>query len=231
MRWGWVWILLAAGCETVEGSGQEGSEVRDVETFESVRMVANVDATIFLSEDEYSAELVCDDNLLPFIEVEVFANELTVSVGGAANIEPEGHCEAIITAPELHSFSLFGEGSIVTSGIARNVEAINTSGNGSLEVVDIESSYIMVDVTGRGDVKLSGTADEVDYFVGGSGVVDAKDLVVEDVWLRTVGNGDVSITATETLEVTLQGTGNIDVYGNPGFIDERVTGSGEVHYH
>lgn len=231
MRWMWVFAVLAAGCETVEGSGALGSEVRIVEPFEGVRVTANIDARVELGGDEYSAVLVCDDNLIPLIELDVFNNELELGVPTGTAIEPEGDCEAVITAPEVHAFTLFGTGDIVTKGTVRGVEVLSNSGSGKLQVFDIDASHIMIDLTATGDIKASGVAEQVDYFSSGSGDIKAKGLDAEDVWIRTTGSGDFTITATQSLDVTLEGTGGIKVFGDPEEIDERVTGTGDLKYH
>ena len=221
-------LVLGAGCEIVAGSGDLETEVREVGRFEGVRVTSSVDATVRLSQDDHGVQLVCDDNLLQHIELTVRNDELTVAVTNGTVINPEGECQALITAPDLRSFSISGSGDLTTTGNARDVEEISSSGSGTLEVVDINASQLAIDLTGSGKIKVSGDTRQVDIFSSGSGDIDAERLDADDAEVRTSGSGDVDVTAKDSIVATLSGSGDVTVYGDPSDVEERVTGSGQL---
>lgn len=230
MRWIAVCALLVLGaaCEIVDGSGSLATEVREVGVFDGVRITSSVDATVRLSQDDRTVELVCDDNLLQYIEVSVRGDELTVSVENGVVIDPAGECQALIGAPDLRSFALTASGDLTTTGNARDVEEIESTGSGAMEVVDIDASQLTIDHTGSGLIKVSGSTRQVDIFSSGSGDTNAERLDADDAEVRSTGSGDVDVTANDSIVATVTGSGNVTVYGNPSERDETVTGSGEL---
>lgn len=221
-------LVLGSACEVVAGSGSLATEAREVGRFDGVRLTSSVDATVRLSQDDHAVELVCDDNLLQHIELTVRNEELHVSVANNIVINPAGECQALISAPDLRSFSLSASGDLTTTGNARDVEEISSTGSGTLTVEDVSATQLAIDLTGSGRIEVSGSTRQVDIFSSGSGDLDAERLDADDAEVRSTGSGDVELTANDSVVASLSGSGSVTVHGSPSDVDESVTGSGEL---
>ena len=49
--------------------------------------------------------------------------------------------------------------------------------------------------------------------------------------MKNHGSGGVRVYATDSVDITLTGSGDVDVWGNPTDRTESDTGSGNVVYH
>ena len=82
-------------------------------------------------------------------------------------------------------------------------------------------------VTG-GIVILSGEARNMAVNLGTGGVLKAKDLVAENANVKVTTGGQSDVNVTDLLEVTIKAGGDVNVYGNPQTIDEKITLGGSV---
>ena len=221
-------VLLASACEVAVGSGDLSTETREVGTFDGLKLTSMVDATVRLSEDDYGVQLVCDDNLLQYINTSVRGDVLVVEVINGTLMDPTGECQALVTAPTLASYEIDGSGSISTQGAAGGVEEISSSSSGTITVDDIDTTTLTIDQTGSGTIEVSGIARQIDIFQSSSGRIDASALVAEDAVVQQTGSGNIEVHATESIEVRLTGSGLVHVYGNPGNQNVTDNGSGDV---
>ena len=82
-------------------------------------------------------------------------------------------------------------------------------------------------VTG-GIVILNGEARNMAVNLGTGGVLKAKDLVAENANVKVTTGGQSDVNVTDLLEVTIKAGGDVNVYGNPQTIDEKITLGGSV---
>jgi hypothetical protein len=79
-----------------------------------------------------------------------------------------------------------------------------------------------------GTIELHGTARAVDVVLAGSGSAWLSDLVARDATVTLAGSGDVHVHATDTLRVTITGSGSVRYSGDPKTVEDWVTGSGVI---
>ncbi|MFQ5563738.1 MAG: head GIN domain-containing protein [Parvularculaceae bacterium] len=96
-----------------------------------------------------------------------------------------------------------------------SLEALEVSGvvDGVIEGVD--SERLTVDLSGVGDVDVSGRCGELDALVSGVGELDASDLECRHVTVRVSGVGEAEVYASESVDAVVSGMGDITVYGSP----------------
>ena len=73
--------------------------------------------------------------------------------------------------------------------------------------------------------------NEFDTFqckVSGSGAVNARYAVCDEVYAEISGSGDLDITVNELLEAKISGSGSIDYWGTPEVVNTDISGSGKV---
>jgi hypothetical protein len=79
---------------------------------------------------------------------------------------------------------------------------------------------------GSADFKASGTVGRLDLELLGSGEIDTRELVANDVYVEIAGSGHADVFAKESLEAVVSGSGDIRYYGDPAHKSTSVTGSG-----
>src|SRR5436190_8630480 len=202
-----VGILTFAGCSFVNptgGSGHVISETRNVSGFDSV----SLDGEGELVVDQNGAEgltITADDNLLPLITSEVKGNRLILSVKPGTHIDPSRE--------------------IVFKLSAKNLKDASIAGSGAVDLKNIQTDALRVELAGSADITAAGSADHLDLTISGSGKYLGSNLKAKDAKVNIAGSGDVTLTASETLDATVAGSGDIKYYGDPR-VTQHVFGSG-----
>jgi hypothetical protein len=84
-------------------------------------------------------------------------------------------------------------------------------------------------ISGSGGINASGSAKNCEATLSGSGTIDLKDLVCENVTATLSGSGDIKVNSTETMIATISGSGNIYYkYTGNGTPVLKILGSGSV---
>lgn len=161
---------------------------------------------------------------------EPLAIDLVLPALEAVTIDGSGDSTVGGFSGEAIAIQLNGSGSLRFNGRYRHVN-IGLSGSGDLDVnggAAIEQ--VEARLMGSGRITLAGNARELDAQMTGSGNLDAEHLRAEDVTLRQTGSGGSAIQARAKVNVTLSGSGDVEVHGNPGERGVSRAGSGSVSY-
>jgi hypothetical protein len=130
---------------------------------------------------------------------------------------------------ERIDLTLNGSGNVKFNGRFKQVAA-SLHGSGELEMNGGSSDKVEVQVRGTGKLTVVGAARQFKAEQTGSGEINARHLDAEDVNLQLMGSGDAALTARKTVSVTLRGSGDVVVYGNPSDRNVSRNGSGEVTF-
>ena len=101
----------------------------------------------------------------------------------------------------------------------------------SVEVVeDILKVADEVDasLSGSGDINLSGRTTDFTVSVSGSGDIKAYDLEADFVRATVSGSADIRVTANQSIDARVSGSGDIHYRGNPKKIKSKASGSGDI---
>jgi hypothetical protein len=133
-----------------------------------------------------------------------------------------------VTAKDLNSIHLSGSGDVFfKQGITTNSLKLSIVGSGdvtgSVNVKVLESS-----ISGSGDMRLSGRADNSTVRVVGSGDFRARDLVTVNTAVHISGSGDASINASNKIDASVSGSGDIHYTGAAKNISSSKSGSGDI---
>jgi hypothetical protein len=200
-------LITVGNCNpnAISGSGNVKTESRSVGTFTKVELTGSPDVEVTVGSD-ISVSVTTDDNILPAIETKVEGD--TLSIGSKQSYNTSLGVTVKITVPKLDGASVTGSGDIHAAGI--------------------KGGTIHAGVTGSGDVTLKGEADRLEGEVTGSGNLHAGDLSAKDVRVTVTGSGDATVRATEKMEASVTGSGDVSYYGNPPQVLKNVTGSGSI---
>ena len=108
-----------------------------------------------------------------------------------------------------------------------SLDALTLTGSGVIAVSDIEAASLTVRSPGSGVLRASGAATKLDVTLDGSGDAQLEQLIAVDARAVVSGSGRIVLTATQSLDASVPGSGAIMYGGNPREVTRSITGSGE----
>ncbi|MEO5934985.1 MAG: head GIN domain-containing protein [Duganella sp.] len=122
---------------------------------------------------------------------------------------------------------LHGSGNVNFSGRYRDLVA-GAHGSGNLQLNAGSSEHVELELVGSGEIKSSGSCKTLDAQLTGSGDLDARHLAADKVTVDLKGSGTTHVFAKQAADLTLRGSGDIRVLGNPDQRNVNRSGSGDV---
>ena len=225
-----AFLLLPAACyPSVRGNGQPALETRSLEGFVDVDSSGAFDVRVEHG-DTYSVAVAIDANLLPFLETRVV--EGTLRIGSHYHLEhvlPGPH--VMVRMPTVAGATLSGSGRLAVLSVHEmRPVTVRLSGSGNVDF-DGTAPAVTVHLDGSGDVNLAGSTERVALDLAGSGTIDATNLIAAAGSIDLDGSGNVRATINGPVDVSLSGSGDIDLFGNVSIQRSSKSGSGSIRVH
>lgn len=206
-------LVIVSGCDArlgaapaVKGSGVVVEEKREASGFTQVRVSGVGEVTIERAEAE-SLAVEAEDNILPLLDTTVRYDALHLGTQEGASISP--------TRPIRYRVGV------------KELTAVGVSGSADIRASGVQAGRLVVRISGSGNVRLAGTAKELDVQITGSGDCEAAGLRCKSAKVVVSGSGGATVDAAEKLDATITGSGSVRYTGDPA-VQQRVTGSGSV---
>ena len=233
-----IWVLsgvFTSGCividlngcsaQSVKGSGNVISELRQVTEFNKIRLEGQ-GKVVLTQGNQSSFEVTTDDNILPSIETMVKNGKLIISHEKGKNLRPT-KLNYIITVKDLEGVSISGSGDINGNDEFNSENFyVDIAGSGDI-AIKVSANRLESNISGSGSIHLSGSTNSYDATITGSGDVDAFELRARDSSVVITGSGNCRISVADTLRAKITGSGDVLYKGFPE-IDQTITGSGSV---
>ena len=225
-------VIGLAGCvnisqwQTVHGSGQINSEVREVRSFSRVAVSGSGELTLVQGDTE-SLTIETDENLLPLIKSEVSHGELRIG-WDRVNLRPTHKIHYQLRVKDLDSLHLSGSLHANTGPIKTGQLELSVSGSGSIQIERLEADRLSSHLSGSGSTRVEGKVDEQTVHISGSGSHYAGELRCQRADSHLSGSGQAKLWVKNDLVARISGSGSIDYYGHPR-CDIHTSGSGRVH--
>ncbi len=200
-------LVIVGGCNVEQGSGVAKIVHYDLAEFDSIDMRGTGEMLVEVG-NEQAVALQFDDNLIDMVTVEV--------VDGVLVVDSQGTYSSSIGKKILVSIP--------------QVKSATLSGVGEMEITGIEQESLNLSISGTSEMTVSGTVGKVVADVSGTGELEAQKLVAKEVIVSVAGTADATVFATESVNATTSGVGDIEVYGNPQDRKESEGGVGEVTF-
>ncbi len=187
------------------------------------RLLSNIDTTVEGDKLRITLRGLLLSHRRPLQAVVVLPalSNLTVTGSGASKVDG--------FSGEQVELLMSGPGSIKFNARYRQVTA-RLHGNGNLDLDVGNSDRVNTQVLGSGTITVAGSCTELAADITGSGEINARHLRAEKVSLHKSGSGDSSINARTSVTVSINGSGDVEVYGNPPQRSVSRTGSGDVTF-
>ena len=222
-------ILLAltftAGCVSINftpvfGSGLTGTGSLETYTFNvgeithvRVELLCNI---VYNSAPSDTVTLKIQPNLMEHVTVEEINGILTVRATRNINITGTGNTPVLtVSTPSLTRVSHTGAGNFTTiDPITTDSFTLDITGAANGKAM-LNVNDLTVNISGAGDLTLTGTAETNNISMTGAGRLEALDLETRTTTINMAGAGSVKINATEELNITAGGVGTIEYKGSP----------------
>jgi hypothetical protein len=125
--------------------------------------------------------------------------------------------------------NLNGTGKVKFNGRFKKVDA-GVHGSGELEMNGGASDKVEIAMIGSGSMTVVGSCKEFTAEQTGSGDLNARHLSADAADLQLMGSGEAILTARKVANVSVRGSGDVVIYGNPSERNVSRNGSGEVTF-
>ncbi|KAB5485671.1 head GIN domain-containing protein [Flagellimonas hadalis] len=225
-----VAITNAQWGRKVKGDGNVVTIERSVGDYDGVSLAGWFDVDL-VAGNEGEITLKGESNLLEHIITEIKNGVLVIKTEKGVELKPSNWNSGIlITVPveSISSVSLSGSGDIVgKTTIEAESFSTRIAGSGDISVT-VQAKEVEASLFGSGDINLSGRTTDFDVMVSGSGDIKAYELEAEFVKATVSGSADIKVTANQSIDAKVSGSGDIHYRGNPKKINSKSSGSGDI---
>ncbi len=198
--------LFSGSTPTLTGSGVALTQTRRLPPFGSVDVTGLTNLTVQVGPRQ-SVVVRADDNIVSRITTRVVSGKLVIG-NKPGRYSVRTPIEVRLAVPSLGALTLEGSGDINARGI--HAGALNVS------------------LAGFGTIRASGTAASLHVTLSGAGDAQLDQLTARDATAVITGDGEVLLTATNSVNATITGNGTIRYRGDPRHVTSSVTGSGAI---
>lgn len=233
----------------VKGNGKLSSKKITIGDYNAIKINGVVDFYYEQSDAEPYLEVTIDENLHPYVNIEIKDRELTVNFKGAkvdhftkfivkTNSKWLREVKAAGNANFVVNSKLTGDELIVKANSNCLVQLkqlvklgkldLNVSGSANMVVDNIDVDMLECSINGSGTIKLTaGKAGEGKYGITTDGEIMAFGVAVPELSCNIKGKGSAQVHATENLKATVIGKGSIR-YKGPTAVQQKVMLGGTV---
>lgn len=109
-----------------------------------------------------------------------------------------------------------------------SIEQWKVIGSGELHLHEVSQPELHLEIAGSGDIRATGTVENVHVVITGSGDVDIGSLIQQKTWVDLTSRGDATIAPSEEAILTITGSGDIKLLSEPPHIKTQKTGNGDI---
>lgn len=201
-----VGLTACGSLGATQGSGNVISESRTVKDFRAIQLSGSGKLVIEQSDVE-SLTITADDNLLRDLTSDVQGKTLLLGTREFTSINPS----------KIVTYKL----------LVKSLNSINVSGGAAVEAKGLLTDSLDINVSGAGDITISGRADKQSVNISGAGKYRADDFKTKTASVNISGIGSAIVAASDRLDVQVSGAGEVEYIGDPS-VTEQISGAGSV---
>jgi hypothetical protein len=213
--------------EKIKGNGKIITETRTTSEYDEINVGGSFDV-VLVKGKEGSIKIEGEENVIPYIEIEVNNGNLQIKYKKNTNLNPTKKMTITVPITSIDKVSLGGSGNISNVGVIKTNNFLASLGGSGNIKLQIETAIMSVSIGGSGNIEISGKTTEFNCSVAGSGNVSAFNLNSDVTNATIAGSGSAKITVNNKIKAKVVGSGNIYYKGNPAEKDVKSVGSGEI---
>ena len=218
------------GSDCIKSTGPVITQRREVAPgLVTVTAYDNVDLRLVQDAQTY-AEVRAGENLIDDIEFTRKGDALEIANTSRCNWARRYDTprEVTLHLPRIDNLFLRGQGNVSTVGpFVQDQAFCHLIGAGDFDL-NFQARYLYIDQYELGDFNLRGTAEELNFTVGGSGRLFAQGLALKRCYFKMTrdSDGNAYVRPTDVLDGLVAGNGTLYYTGKPPVFGVRVTGTG-----
>jgi hypothetical protein len=225
-------VQFGSGGKTITPSDVNMTEERTVSNFSGINM-STLGRVLLTQGDSESLSIEGRDNLVPLIKTEVRDGVLYIYMDENIKLLLGNNDKDLLTftiaLKDLSSLSVSGladveMGTLTTSGLA-----VTMSGAGQFKLDQLSAESVNINLSGVGNVDISGEVTQETIEISGAGSVNAADLKCQTANVTIPGLGGATVWVTDSLTGNISGGGSVSYYGNPE-TNTETTGLGKYNH-
>lgn len=223
--------MLVVGLATVSAAWAQDAardDVRTLEPFNAIKLDSSLDVKLKAGTAE-RITLRGDPSAIAQVETSVSDHELRIGLRRESWTAFRPRVTAVVEFKQLESLRLRGSGDVHADTLTGKQFNLSIAGSGDVVIDALQVDTLAVSISGSGDVRVgSGSAAVQGYSIAGSGSVVADRVTGRLVAVKIAGSGDARVNATESLDVSIAGSGSVAYRGEPASLHKAVTGLGNI---
>ncbi len=240
---------IGQAADRVKGNGKLTAKKITVADFNEIKINGVIDFYYEQSDAPATVEVTVDQNLHPYVDIEVEDRTLNVGFKGAkvdhytkfivkanskwlANARINGNANFVVDGPltgDETSIKATANSLVQLKGtVTVGKLDLNVAGSANMVVDHLEADKVECDIDGDGTITIkNGNAKEGDYRIVSNGEIQALGLAVPELTCKVTGSGTAEVHATNNLKANIIGKGKIR-YKGPTAVEQKIIGKGTV---
>jgi len=208
----------------VKGNGKIIKKEFQIKDFNKIELGGYYNV-IISQGNKSKLEIETDENLMEYIEARVSSKLLKIK--NKKNISASKNINVYLTFDKLEDIAVAGF-VVVSSADRLNFDKLSMEITGNSEInMNINCVELNTEFSGNSSISLSGTSLTADMNASGSAVINATELLVDDLKYTASGNTASKVNVISKLNVTVSGSAQVEYYGSPE-VRQAVSGSGII---
>ena len=213
----------------VRGSGVLATESREVGNFDSVQLDGS-GKLVITQGDTTSLTVEAEDNLISSLTSTVVGDTLKLGYQDKfwqKTLLPTQTILYSLTVPNLEAVTLNGANNLVIDSLATDSLVLTLNGAAQVEIPNLAADTLDVQLNGAGTVKIGGGVTTQNLGIDGAGTIQNGNLQSANTTIKANGLGIATVWATDSLNVTFNGGGTLNYYGEPAII-QNINGAADI---
>jgi hypothetical protein len=234
---------LPVHSETIKGNKNIITKTISIKDYNEVSAAGNMTFEYEQSDKEPYFEITVDENILPYINIEVQGKKLIVAPkkrnedgwnNSNYNLNPTVY-KIKSNSKELQKISFAGSGQFIANSPLRTSSfAIDMAGSGKIELTrPVTATHIKANMAGSGSINAGELAiDNTDLNMAGSGkIVINKGLKGNHAKLNLAGSGKLIVYKADVskADCNLASSGELTITGTTNEASYNTAGSGKIN--
>jgi len=216
---------IYVGVRALRGSGRTSTQSYDFEDFKRLE-VGNAFVVDVTQGDDFSVSVTVDDNLVQYLDVVQRGDTVRISLqpGSYTNTR----LEARVTMPLLVSADLSGATQANLRGLQSEDDLKLVVSGASQVRGDATAASLDLVLSGASQANLTGKASSLRVRASGASKAELADYAVETADVDLSGASSGTVSADNSLDVTLSGASTLHYLGQPKLGRQSISGASQL---
>lgn len=213
----------------VKGSGTLATETRSIGDFNAIQL-DGAGQLVITQGDTVALQIEAEDNILPNLKSTVEGSTLVLGFQDhfwQKSLLPTESITYSLVVTDLNAITFNGAGDMDMNLLDTDTLSITVNGAAQANITDLTADSLVIQINGTGNVWISGEVNSQVLGIDGAGTIQNGDLKTAKTVITANGLGIATVWATDSLEVTFNGGGTLNYFGEPAII-QNINGAANI---